>query len=181
MKTTAEKIEVMQAFERGERIQVYRNETTVSGWSDSHNPFWDWQIFNYRINPEQQQTDWSKVAVDTKVLVNKVSYFNPIKRYFSHYRDGKVYVFLGGSTSYSIGHKQMTSSASTSEVKLDDDIPNEQQSQLNWIKNIGVEAYCRYAVARYKDGVISNNTHVGMINFGILGDNCDIAEYAIIE
>ena len=44
--------------------------------------------------------DWSKVPVDTKVLVSKD---NEIwfKRYFAKYEDGKVYCFRNGSTSFS--------------------------------------------------------------------------------
>lgn len=44
--------------------------------------------------------DWSKVAVDTPILVgndNKTWF----KRYFARYKDGKVYAWLNGKTSWS--------------------------------------------------------------------------------
>ena len=49
----------------------------------------------------KEAIDWSKVPVDTKVLVSKDNevWF---KRYFAKYKDGKVYCFRNGSTSYSV-------------------------------------------------------------------------------
>ena len=44
--------------------------------------------------------DWSKIPVDTKVLVSKD---NEIwfKRYFAKYENGKIYCFLNGASSFS--------------------------------------------------------------------------------
>ena len=44
-------------------------------------------------------TDWSKVPVDTPVLISndKEIWF---KRYFARYEDGKVYCWLNGKTSW---------------------------------------------------------------------------------
>lgn len=44
--------------------------------------------------------DWSKVPVDTKVLV-KDYYGNCFKRYFAKYEDGKIYTWDDGITSWS--------------------------------------------------------------------------------
>ena len=45
--------------------------------------------------------DWSKVPVDTKILVkNECGSGRWIKRHFAYYRDGKVYAWKGGTTSY---------------------------------------------------------------------------------
>ena len=46
--------------------------------------------------------DWSKVEVDTKILVSEdgdVWY----KKYFAKYENGKVCTFIGGATSFSSG------------------------------------------------------------------------------
>ena len=45
--------------------------------------------------------DWSKVAVDTPVLVRDVKGQEWHKRYFAFFEDGKVYVWIGGATSWS--------------------------------------------------------------------------------
>ena len=49
--------------------------------------------------------DWSKVAVDTKVLVSDDGE-NWRKRYFAKYEDGKIYVFINGATSWVGGMTQ---------------------------------------------------------------------------
>ena len=48
----------------------------------------------------KEVVDWSKIPVDTKVLVSKDNevWF---KRYFAKYKDGKVYCFRNGSTLFS--------------------------------------------------------------------------------
>ena len=43
--------------------------------------------------------DWSKVAVDTPIIVNELPSVE-LRRYFKEYKDGKVYYFSGGRTSW---------------------------------------------------------------------------------
>ena len=45
--------------------------------------------------------DWSKVAVDTPILVRDSEKESWRKRHFAKYENGKVYTWLGGSTSWS--------------------------------------------------------------------------------
>ena len=52
----------------------------------------------------EDETNWNKVEVDTKVLVRDKPDDEWIKRYFAKYEDDKVYVFKEGKTSWnSIG------------------------------------------------------------------------------
>lgn len=57
--------------------------------------------------------DWSKVEVDTPILVSGDNK-EWVKRYFAKYKDGKVYCWLNGKTSWtafcelSIGHWKYT-------------------------------------------------------------------------
>lgn len=44
--------------------------------------------------------DWSKVVVDTPIIVSEW-YSVEVRRYFKEYKDGKVYYFSGGRTSWS--------------------------------------------------------------------------------
>lgn len=50
--------------------------------------------------------DWSKVAVDTKILV---SFDNEkwYKRYFAKFEDGKIYTFANGTTSFSNNYREL--------------------------------------------------------------------------
>lgn len=44
--------------------------------------------------------DWDNVAVDTPIIVNELPSIE-LRRYFKEYKDGKVYYFSGGRTSWS--------------------------------------------------------------------------------
>lgn len=45
--------------------------------------------------------DWSKVAVDTPILVNDSNDHGWVKRYFAKYENGIVYAWSSGATSWS--------------------------------------------------------------------------------
>lgn len=55
---------------------------------------------------EKPQVDWSKVAVDTPIIVNNEFDIGPRKRHFAEYRNGDVYAWEDGRTSYTT--KEMT-------------------------------------------------------------------------
>ena len=48
-----------------------------------------------------EQVDWSKVKVDTPILVRNYESGDWTKRYFAKFVDGKVYAWIGGATSWS--------------------------------------------------------------------------------
>lgn len=53
MKTTAEKIAVMQAYERGEKIEIKmgRREESWESWTAGE-PNWNWPYNDYRVAPK---------------------------------------------------------------------------------------------------------------------------------
>nr|DAD67415.1 MAG TPA: hypothetical protein [Siphoviridae sp. ctt5z12] len=52
--TTEEMIEVMQAYVRGEAIEV--SDKGASNWSEIKYPLWDWNSFEYRVKPAKKVT-----------------------------------------------------------------------------------------------------------------------------
>ena len=50
---------------------------------------------------EEPEVDWSKVPVDTPVLVKDCERETWYNRYFAYYKDGKVFVYTNGATSWS--------------------------------------------------------------------------------
>lgn len=54
--------------------------------------------------------DWSKVAVDTPILVREFNITQWVNRYFAFYKDGKVYAWNHGATSWSCEHSNDVSS-----------------------------------------------------------------------
>lgn len=53
---------------------------------------------------EAQEVDWSKVEVDTPILVS-TNEQKWVRRYFAEYRDGTVYAFKDGATSWTTNLK----------------------------------------------------------------------------
>lgn len=49
----------------------------------------------------EPSVDWSKVAVDTPILVNDSNDHGWVKRYFAKYENGIVYAWSNGTTSWS--------------------------------------------------------------------------------
>ena len=65
-----------------------------------NNSFW---VKKEWLKDIRREVDWSKVPVDTKLLVN-IAFIRGRRRYFSHFEDGqepKVYYFMEGATSWS--------------------------------------------------------------------------------
>ena len=56
----------------------------------------NWLFTEYK----EPEVDWSKVKVDTPILVRDYEGSEWIKRYFAKFADGKVYAWLGGVTSW---------------------------------------------------------------------------------
>lgn len=57
MKTTAEMIEVMQAFERGEKIECkYLRGNDI--WDVLPSPSWNWSECDYRIKAREPRVIW---------------------------------------------------------------------------------------------------------------------------
>lgn len=54
---------------------------------------------------EEPEVDWSKVKVDTPILVRESEQNSWLKRYFAKFKNGKVYAWDSGKTSWSIEDK----------------------------------------------------------------------------
>ena len=61
-----------------------------------------WLLKDYEEieEPEEPEIDWSKVKVDTPILVRDSEDSKWLERYFAKFEDGKVYAWLGETTSY---------------------------------------------------------------------------------
>lgn len=56
MKTTKEKIEIMQAFLKGKRIESYPYLKKEIGWCPTSTPIWDWRENDYRVVCDRMMT-----------------------------------------------------------------------------------------------------------------------------
>lgn len=62
MKTTAEMIAVMQAFEDGKPIEF--SSGPMTGWAPVSRPSWGWDHSDYRVAVTKPSVDWSHVATE---------------------------------------------------------------------------------------------------------------------
>lgn len=60
------------------------------------------------LEEEYKETDWSNVAVNTPVLVSDDGE-HWYKRHFAEYKNGTVYVWIAGTTSWSVDTTKKTS------------------------------------------------------------------------
>ena len=81
MKTIKEMVEVMQAYDRGEKIEAVYNDV----WVDIDMPEWSWGVRDYRVKPKQKYI----LPFDTpeEFLASKKKHGNTIKRI----EDGMIY------------------------------------------------------------------------------------------
>lgn len=59
-----------------------------------------WLLEEYE-EPKEPEVDWSKVEVDTPILVRNLEGEEWYKRHFAKYEGGTVYAWYGGRTSWS--------------------------------------------------------------------------------
>lgn len=62
------------------------------------------QLLWYLEEYEEPKVDWSKVKVNTPILVKETENKNWIRGYFAKYEDGKVYTWSNGRTSWTTSY-----------------------------------------------------------------------------
>lgn len=94
-------------------VFFYKNSECISQWSNRVD------IRSTCFTEENQQidigeylgvVDWSKVKVDTPILVRDFEDAKWTKRHFAYFENGKVYAFDGGGTSWTSKHHGNTMS-----------------------------------------------------------------------
>ena len=106
--------EILDIACKGDKIAVHNGKITSCydllckdcdfGYSDCNGKTLKWANSEY-IEPP---VDWSKVAVDTPILVRYREDGIWRKRYFAKYENGKVYTWLGGATHWSVDSNNVT-------------------------------------------------------------------------
>ena len=118
-----------------------------------------WLMEEYE-EPKEPEIDWSKVEVDTPILVKFVEDEEWEERHFAKYENGKVYAWSDGCTSWSTrGHMVAWKYA-----KLAEDKKEYEESEVDWSK-VEVDTpilvrdrkhnkWVRRCFAKYEDGII---------------------------
>ena len=77
--------------------------------------------------PEEPEIDWSKVEVDTPILVRDAENTEWLKKHFAKYEDGIVYVWNLGRTSWSAPNNKSVSAWQYAKL-----IEDETESGVDW-------------------------------------------------
>ena len=106
-KTTAEKIQVMQAYQEGKQIEFkYKNVLNHPEWRICNfEPYWDWLTCDYRVKPELSYEPYSGARLVLEDMIKH--HFECIhKSSGKHYKvsiEGVGYVrLIGEDDSYAI-------------------------------------------------------------------------------
>ena len=103
--------EILDIACTGDRVAMRKSDNVIVGCRkleclncdfNTHGKFCNDDIEKW-ANSEyvEPPVDWSKVAVDTPILVRDSREEAWRKRHFAKYENGKVYTWLGGTTSWS--------------------------------------------------------------------------------
>ena len=87
-----------------------------------------WLLEDYE-EPKEPEVDWSKVEVDTLILVRDFEESDWLKRYFAKYENGKVYAWGNGCTSRTADNMY-----AWSYTKLAEDEKKCKESEVDWTK-----------------------------------------------
>ena len=77
---------------------VYVWEGGKTSWTTDNT--YPWEYVKLVEDQKEPEIDWSKIKVDTPILVRDSKENKWLKRYFAKYEDGLVYAWLGENTSY---------------------------------------------------------------------------------
>ena len=85
-----------------------------------------WLMEEYE-EPEEPETDWSKVKVDTPILVRQGKNGEWFERHFAKYENGNVYAWVDGQTSWTGADEIKWKYA-----KLAEDAKEDKEPEVDW-------------------------------------------------
>lgn len=80
---------------------IYKSLPLVGGWVVSYESYNDLSKLDF-VSISPPPTDWSKVKVDAKISVRQKTSDIWLKRHFAEYKDGNIYAWDDGMTSYTV-------------------------------------------------------------------------------
>ena len=95
-------------FAKYEGGVVYAWKSGRTSWTEDCMVEWKYaKLSEDEEERKEFEVDWSKVKIDTPILVGEGD-GDWVKRYFAEYKDGIVYAWCGGSTSWDANNMMMS-------------------------------------------------------------------------
>ena len=117
-----------------------------------------WLLEEYE-EPKEPKVDWSKVEVDTPILVRQGKNGTWLERHFAKYENGDVYAWVDGQTSWTGAEKIKWKYA-----KLAEDAEENKESEVDWnevkvdtpilVRDSENEEWLKKYFAKYEDGLV---------------------------
>ena len=109
--------------------------------------------------PEEPEIDWSKVKVDTPILVRDAENTEWLKKHFAKYEDGIVYVWNLGRTSWTAPHNKSVSAWKYAKLAEDEKEPETDWSKVEVDTPILVRysekgMWIRRKFAKFENGIV---------------------------
>ena len=108
VKNSEDKMWRKRHFAKYKNGNVYAWSDGLTSWTAYDKMVWKYaKLAEDEGECEEPEIDWSKVNVDTPILVGEGD-GEWVKRYFAEYKDGIVYAWCGGSTSWDANNMMMS-------------------------------------------------------------------------
>lgn len=121
------------------------------------------QLLWFMEDCEEPEVDWSKVAVDTPILVRMNEDEEWERRYFANYENGTVYAWQGGLTSWTT-HWMTTRITEWNYAKLAENEEEDKEPKTDWskvavdtpilVRDSEDEEWRRRYFAKYENGTV---------------------------
>ena len=152
-------------FAKYENGDVYAWVDGQTSWTGADKIKWKYaKLAENEKECKESKVDWSKVEVDTPILVRDYEDGEWIKRYFAKYKDGKVYAWNGGRTGQTESYmtpwkyaKLAEPEVDWSKVKVDTAIYVKASKYGNWFKRHFAE-YKNGKIYTWGNGLTSHDT-----------------------
>ena len=117
---------------RERHFAKYKNGN-VYAWSDGQTSWtaYDMMVWKYAklAESEEPKVDWNEVKIDTPIMVRDSENGDWFKRYFAEYKNGKIYTWDNGHTSW-----ETSRMIEWKYAKLVEDAKEDKEAEIDWSK-----------------------------------------------
>lgn len=88
-------------FAKYENGKVYAWQVGCTSWTENIMTDWDYaKLAESEEEDKESEVDWNEVKIDTPIMVKDSENGDWFKRYFAEYKNGKIYTWDNGHTSW---------------------------------------------------------------------------------
>ena len=117
-------------FAKYENGKVYAWQVGCTSWTENIMTDWDYaKLAEDAKEDKEAETDWNEVKIDTPIMVRDSENGDWLKRYFAEYKNGKIYTWDNGHTSW-----ETSRMIEWKYAKLVEDAKEDKEAETDWSK-----------------------------------------------